>query len=49
MLSEDEILNALSPILEDYAQNKGEDEHFGDFVIRKEYIKATLEGKHFHA
>jgi sulfite reductase (NADPH) hemoprotein beta-component len=49
MLSEDEILNALSPILEDYAQNKGEDEHFGDFVIRKEYVKATLEGKHFHA
>lgn len=48
MLSEDEIIKALSPILQDYAQNRAKDEYFGDFVIRKEYIKATTEGKNFH-
>jgi sulfite reductase (NADPH) hemoprotein beta-component len=48
MLSEDEIINALSPILIDFAQNREKDEHFGDFVIRKNYIKATTEGKNFH-
>ncbi len=48
MLSEDEIIKALTPILEDYSQNRMKDEYFGDFVIRKDYIKATLEGKNFH-
>lgn len=48
MLSEDEILEALTPVLEDYAQNRKFDEHFGDFVIRKKYVKATTEGKYFH-
>ncbi len=48
MLSEDEIIKALTPILEDYSQNRIKDEYFGDFVIRKNYIKATLEGKNFH-
>jgi sulfite reductase (NADPH) hemoprotein beta-component len=48
MLSEDGIINALSPLLQDYAQNRVNDEYFGDFVIRKGYIKATLEGKNFH-
>jgi sulfite reductase (NADPH) hemoprotein beta-component len=49
MLSEEEILATLTPILADYAKNKNADEHFGDFVIRKDYIKAVLEGKNFHA
>ena len=49
MLSEEEILKTLTPILADYAKNKNADEHFGDFVIRKDYIKAVLEGKNFHA
>jgi sulfite reductase (NADPH) hemoprotein beta-component len=48
MLSEDGIINALSPLLQDYAQNRANDEYFGDFVIRNRYIKATLEGKNFH-
>jgi len=48
MLSEEQIIEALAPILADYAKNKHEGEHFGDFVIRKEYVKATTAGLNFH-
>lgn len=48
MLSEEQIIEALSPILADYAKNKDAEEHFGDFVIRKGYIKATTAGLNFH-
>jgi sulfite reductase (NADPH) hemoprotein beta-component len=48
MVNEEQILEALAPLLEDYAKNRTADERFGDFVIRKGYIKATLAGKEFH-
>jgi len=48
MLSEEQIVEALTPILADYAKSKEADEHFGDFVIRKGYIKATTAGLNFH-
>ena len=48
MLSEEQILEALSPIFHDFALERNIDEHFGDFVIRKEYVKATTEGLNFH-
>jgi len=48
MLSEDQILETLTPIFHDFALERKEDEHFGDFVIRKEYVKATTEGLNFH-
>jgi len=48
MLSEEEILSALTPIIEDFAVAKEQNERFGNFVIRKGYIKATTEGKYFH-
>ncbi len=48
MLSEEEIIAALTPILEDYAQNRVRDERFGNFAIRKGYVKAVEEGKKFH-
>jgi len=48
MLSEEQILEALSPIFHDFALERNVDEHFGDFVIRKEYVKATTEGLNFH-
>jgi sulfite reductase (NADPH) hemoprotein beta-component len=48
MLSEEEIIAELTPLLQDYAQKRDENERFGDFVIRKKYIKATTEGKNFH-
>lgn len=48
MLSEEEIISALTPILEDYAKTRDQNERFGNFVIRKGYVKATTEGKKFH-
>ncbi|NRB72778.1 MAG: NADPH-dependent assimilatory sulfite reductase hemoprotein subunit [Verrucomicrobiales bacterium] len=38
----------LKPIIEDYAKNREEGEHFGDFTIRAGYIKATENGRDFH-
>jgi sulfite reductase (NADPH) hemoprotein beta-component len=48
MLDETGILTELTPILADYAQNRLPNEHFGDFTIRKEYVKATVLGLDFH-
>ncbi len=46
-LSEEEILNELQPIIADYAANRNIGERFGDFVIRKQYVKETLKGSDF--
>ena len=48
MVNEEQIIEALSPILQHYAQSRTQDEHFGDFVIRNGYLKATTAGKNFH-
>jgi len=47
-LNEKEILDALNPILEDYAKTRQANERFGSFTIRKGYVKETREGKDFH-
>lgn len=44
-----EIIEALKPILIDYAKEREEGERFGDFTIRKGYVKATTAGNNFHA
>jgi sulfite reductase (NADPH) hemoprotein beta-component len=41
MLSEEAIIEALAPIIAAYAQEREEQEHFGDFVIRKGIVEAT--------
>lgn len=46
-LTEDEIISELMPIIADYAVNRKKDEKFGDFVIRKQYVKETLKGSDF--
>jgi sulfite reductase (NADPH) hemoprotein beta-component len=46
-LTEEEILAELEPIIADYAQSRTDGEKFGDFVIRKQYVKATLKGSDF--
>ena len=46
-LTEDEILAELSPIIADYAANRNEGEKFGDFVIRKQYVKEIIKGSDF--
>jgi sulfite reductase (NADPH) hemoprotein beta-component len=43
-----EIQGLLSPILERYAKEREDGEHFGDFVIRTGYVAATVQGKDFH-
>lgn len=48
MVSEQDIIQILDPIFGDFATSKLEQEHFGDFLIRKNYIKATIQGKDFH-
>jgi sulfite reductase (NADPH) hemoprotein beta-component len=47
-IGEAEIIDALKPIIEDYAKNRTAEEKFGDFVVRKNYVKATTEGLNFH-
>jgi len=46
-LTEGEILAVLEPIILSYAQTRFDGEKFGDFVIRKQYVKETLQGKDF--
>lgn len=35
-------------MVKQYATERNEGEHFGDWVIRAGIIKPTLEGKYFH-
>ena len=42
------IRDLLEPVIRDYAGNREEKESFGDFVIRKAYVKATTNGLDFH-
>ena len=44
----EEIIAELRPLLEDYSKNRVENERFGDFCIRKEYVKETGQGSDFH-
>ncbi|WP_167613174.1 NADPH-dependent assimilatory sulfite reductase hemoprotein subunit [Maribellus sediminis] len=46
-ISEEEILSELRTIIADFAKNRNAKEHFGDFVIRKEYVEEIREGKEF--
>lgn len=45
----DDIKSLLEPILIHYAKERIQGEHFGDFVIRQNYVAATVQGKDFHA
>lgn len=47
-IKEDEILEILRPMIKQYATERNEGEHFGDFVIRKGYINETTHGTNFH-
>jgi len=46
-LNEEEILAELQPIIVDFAANRTDNERFGDFVIRKQYVVETLRGSDF--
>jgi len=47
-ISHEEIVQELTPVLEDFASNRETDERFGDFCIRQGYVQATVEGSDFH-
>lgn len=47
-IGEEEILEALRPILFQYAKERQENEHFGDYVIRAGYIEEVRSGLDFH-
>lgn len=48
-LNEQQILDELTPLIHRYAKDRKPGEHFGDFVVRAKVVKATREGKDFHA
>ena len=48
-IGEQEILDSLKPLLAQYAKERREGEHFGDFVIRAGHIKEVRSGQDFHA
>jgi sulfite reductase (NADPH) hemoprotein beta-component len=48
-ITHQQIIDELKPILLSYAKEREVGERFGDFCIRKEYVKATTAGNNFHA
>ncbi|MGQ8875180.1 assimilatory sulfite reductase (NADPH) hemoprotein subunit [Paenibacillus sp. TSA_86.1] len=48
-IGENEILDTLTPMINQYAKERNEGEHFGDFVIRAGYVPEVLDGRQFHA
>ncbi|MEN1970432.1 assimilatory sulfite reductase (NADPH) hemoprotein subunit [Lentibacillus sp. N15] len=47
-IGEKEILENLRSILPDYAKNRQDGEHFGDYVIRAGYVDEVKDGRDFH-
>ncbi|WP_138416168.1 assimilatory sulfite reductase (NADPH) hemoprotein subunit [Aquibacillus sediminis] len=47
-IGENEILETLRPILLEYAKQRNEDEHFGDYVVRAGYVEEVTDGQDFH-
>ncbi|WP_166001088.1 assimilatory sulfite reductase (NADPH) hemoprotein subunit [Bacillus sp. Cs-700] len=48
-IGEEEILASLKPIFFNYAKEKEENEHFGDYVIRAGYVEEVRSGLDFHS
>ncbi|MNI44857.1 Sulfite reductase [NADPH] hemoprotein beta-component [compost metagenome] len=48
-IGEAEILDSLQPIVTQYAKERREGEHFGDFVIRAGYVAEVRSGQDFHS
>jgi sulfite reductase (NADPH) hemoprotein beta-component len=48
-IGEAEILESLRPIVAQYAKERREGEHFGDFTIRAGYVKEVRSGLDFHS
>lgn len=47
-ITEKEIFETLTPIIQHYAKERNEGERFGDFVVRQGYVKPVYDGRDFH-
>ena len=47
-IGEEEILSLLRPLIFQYAKERKENEHFGDFMIRAGHVKEVQSGLDFH-
>ncbi|MFC7062589.1 assimilatory sulfite reductase (NADPH) hemoprotein subunit [Halobacillus seohaensis] len=47
-IGEEEILRELKPMIFQYAKEREENEHFGDYVIRAGYVEEVHSGLDFH-
>ncbi|GED14167.1 assimilatory sulfite reductase (NADPH) hemoprotein subunit [Aneurinibacillus migulanus] len=47
-IGEEEILSELRVLFSRYAKERREGEHFGDFVVRTDVVKAVTDGTNFH-
>jgi len=47
-INEQQILDELIPLFKDYADQRNKGEFFGDFVIRKGYVRPVVNGLDFH-
>lgn len=47
-ITENEIFETLTPIIQHYAKERNEGERFGDFVVRQGYVKPVYDGRDFH-
>lgn len=47
-IGEEDILKLLQPLIFQYAKERGEGEHFGDFMVRAGHVKAVQSGLDFH-
>ncbi|MEE9320922.1 MAG: NADPH-dependent assimilatory sulfite reductase hemoprotein subunit [Granulosicoccus sp.] len=48
-IDEEEILAALKPLFEQYAQERNDTERFGDFLVRADVVRDITKGREFHA
>ena len=46
--NEAEILNALNPLFERYANERDSNEHFGDFLVKKAIVREIAAGRLIH-
>ncbi|UOQ42826.1 assimilatory sulfite reductase (NADPH) hemoprotein subunit [Halobacillus salinarum] len=47
-IGEEEIIDTLKPMFFQFAKEREDNEHFGDFVIRQGYVKEVTNGLEFH-
>lgn len=46
--NEAEIIAALTPLFDSFATDRGDGEHFGDFLVRTGVVREVIAGRHIH-